>query len=107
MSTASSTPRQNRSWLGKPSMSSAIRFGVWIVSIAYVVLYVIHSGLLDFFLTEGTQNVVFVIALLAALVGVYDVKQSKHSVLRNYPVIGHCVTRRPFCHHFAFILSPF
>ena len=89
MSTASSTPRQNRSWLGKPSMSSTIRFGVWIVSIAYVVLYVIHSGLLDFFLTEGTQNVVFVIALLAALVGVYDVKQTKHSVLRNYPVIGH------------------
>ena len=91
MSTASSTPRQNRSWLGKPSMSSAIRFGVWIVSIVYVVLYVIHSGLLDFFLTEGTQNVVFVIALVAALVGAYDVKQTKHSVLRNYPVIGRAI----------------
>ncbi|HVY34144.1 MAG TPA: FMN-binding glutamate synthase family protein, partial [Caulobacteraceae bacterium] len=35
------------------------------------------------------QDVVVVIALLAAAVGLHDLLQPQHSILRNYPVLGH------------------
>lgn len=86
---ASSTPKQFNQWLNRFPSSYTLRYGVWILAIAYSVLHTINTDFLGFFLTQGTQNVIYVIALLAAVLGLYDIKQTKHSVLRNYPVVGH------------------
>lgn len=42
-----------------------------------------------FFLGESLGILVFVIAGFLALVGVFDIVQKKHSITRNYPILGH------------------
>ena len=67
-----------------PDFSDYTRFAtlasVAILSIISLVLSAIWSGwfLLPFLVFTGLS-----------LVGVYDVIQTRHSILRNYPVLGH------------------
>ena len=42
-----------------------------------------------FFLCETLGILVFALAGFLALVGVFDIVQKKHSITRNYPIIGH------------------
>ncbi|ELB90744.1 hypothetical protein Rwratislav_22802, partial [Rhodococcus wratislaviensis IFP 2016] len=59
----------------------------WLVIAAAGVLGV-ASLLLSFFVSSGWL-LVTVIAAVIAMVGTWDLLQRRHSVLRNYPVIGH------------------
>jgi len=73
--------------------SKALRFSVWWAVIAFSVFYVLNRAfswnLMDPFLTENLQIDFFIWAVFLSLVGLYDVLQKKHSILRNYPVMGH------------------
>lgn len=42
-----------------------------------------------YFLSDTTLNVLWLISTLLSLVGVYDLLQNRHSILKNYPIIGH------------------
>lgn len=86
---AASTPKQHSRWLNRFPSSYSIRYGIWVLSMLIVVCHLFSDHLLGFFFSAGTQNVVFVMACLATLLGFYDVQQKKHSIWRNYPVIGH------------------
>src|SRR6478752_4039370 len=62
-----------------------MRFAVWIMSIVLCAVAVVLA------LLAGGPGWIVVAVVLAvpALLGVYDLVQRRHSVLRNYPVIGH------------------
>ena len=87
--TASSATKQHSRWLNRFPSSYSLRYGAWTVCLLIVVCHVLFDSVLAFFFSSGTQNVVFVVALLASVLGFYDVLQSKHSIWRNYPVVGH------------------
>ena len=77
-----------------PSLRSQIlRFSVWWAVLAYAVFYLATRtfswDVLDHFMPGDIQIDFFIWAVFLGLVGVYDVLQRKHSILRNYPVIGH------------------
>lgn len=60
------------------------RYTVFVLSIA---LTFVFAGLMLF---EDTWMVIpFLICGALALLGIYDIRQIRHSILRNYPVIGH------------------
>jgi glutamate synthase domain-containing protein 2 len=44
---------------------------------------------LDYFLSDELIHSIWLIAGLLSLVGLYDVLQNKHSILKNYPIMGH------------------
>ena len=75
------------------SQSKAMRFSVWWLLMAYAVFFMItwmfSWKIMDYFLTESLQTIFFIWAVFFSLVGFYDVCQRRHSILRNYPVIGH------------------
>jgi glutamate synthase domain-containing protein 2 len=61
-----------------------VRFAAFIGSIVVCVLAIVAT------ITIGIGWVVLaVVAGLLALVGIYDLVQKRHSILRNYPIIGH------------------
>ncbi|MCL2020982.1 MAG: FMN-binding glutamate synthase family protein [Betaproteobacteria bacterium] len=70
-----------------------MRFSVWWAVIAFAVFYVMNQvfswNLMDPFLSESLQIDFFIWAVFLSLLGLYDVLQKKHSILRNYPVMGH------------------
>ena len=75
------------------SQSKAMRFSVWWLVMAYAAFFVItwmfSWKIMDYFLPKNLQITFFIWAVLLSLVGFYDVRQRRHSILRNYPVIGH------------------
>ena len=75
------------------SQSRFLRFFVWWAIIAYGVVYLAANTfswkMLDHFMSENSQTDLFIWAVFLGLLGCYDVLQHKHSILRNYPVIGH------------------
>jgi glutamate synthase domain-containing protein 2 len=77
-----------------PSLRSKIlRFSVWWAVLAYAMFYlatrIFSWDILDHFMPGDIQIDFFIWAVFLGLVGVYDVLQHRHSILRNYPVIGH------------------
>ena len=42
-----------------------------------------------YFLSDTTLNVLWLISTLLSLVGIYDLLQNRHSILKNYPIMGH------------------
>lgn len=42
-----------------------------------------------YFISDTALNLVWMITSILSLIGLYDVLQSKHSILRNYPIMGH------------------
>ncbi|MDR3086445.1 MAG: FMN-binding glutamate synthase family protein [Azoarcus sp.] len=73
--------------------SKTLRFFVWWAAMAYVVVYLAANAfswkVLDYFMSKSFQTDIFIWAVFLSLLGCYDVLQHKHSILRNYPVIGH------------------
>ena len=70
-------------WLKRLDHLFPIRYSVWALC---------AIGLLASFAAwqqMGTSLWLVVVLLVLVLLGVRDVWQSQHSVLRNYPVIGH------------------
>jgi len=80
-------------WFSASNQSKALRFCVWWTVMAYAVFYVVawmfSWNIMNYFISENLQTIFFIWAVFLSLVGFYDVQQQKHSILRNYPVIGH------------------
>ncbi|MBN3859814.1 FMN-binding glutamate synthase family protein [Neisseriaceae bacterium PsAf] len=66
-----------------------LRYSIWFLCIFYCIIYVINLPILNVFFSITVQNILFVTALLLSLLGLYDVLQTKHAILYNYPIIGH------------------
>lgn len=60
-------------------MKQGIRFSAFLVSIVLVL----------FFILKWPIPGLLFLGLLILIIGLYDIFQTKHSILRNYPVIGH------------------
>ena len=44
---------------------------------------------LQYFIPETLLNTIWLISITLSIVGLYDVLQNKHSILKNYPIMGH------------------
>ena len=70
------------------------RYSIWFLCIliavylTWVILFQ-QSHLIYYFFSDTVLNVAWVITLLLSLVGLYDVIQGRHAILRNYPIMGH------------------
>lgn len=42
-----------------------------------------------YFLSDSFINIIWLITSILSVIGLYDVLQNKHSILKNYPIIGH------------------
>lgn len=73
--------------------SFLMRYLVWLIAIAYsiVSLTAIPYGhtLINVFFPTSIQPSLTLIMVLLSFLGLYDILQKKHTVLRNYPVVGH------------------
>lgn len=44
---------------------------------------------LYYFISDTFLNIIWLLAAVLSIVGIHDLLQSKHSILRNYPIMGH------------------
>lgn len=70
------------------------RHSVWFACIFIALLFsVFHIGYspryIYHFLPETLVNSLWIITAILSFVGLYDVLQNKHSILKNYPIMGH------------------
>ncbi|EZQ10900.1 FMN-binding glutamate synthase family protein [Acinetobacter sp. Ver3] len=42
-----------------------------------------------YFLSDSVINIIWLLTSLLSVLGLYDVLQNKHSILKNYPIMGH------------------
>ncbi|AMW78692.1 glutamate synthase [Acinetobacter sp. TGL-Y2] len=42
-----------------------------------------------YFLSDSFINIIWLITSILSVIGLYDVLQNKHSILKNYPIMGH------------------
>ena len=52
-------------------------------------IFLHESHYIYYFFSASVLNIAWVISIALSLVGVYDILQSKHAILRNYPIMGH------------------
>ncbi len=69
--------------LDKLNQIYPVRYTAFIASVVLLVLSLLGSGVLGL---SGWWPIVF---LALCGVGIYDLQQSQHAILRNYPIIGH------------------
>jgi len=70
------------------------RYSVWFLFlfIAIYLTWIIffhESHYIYYFFSDSFLNVIWLCSILLSFVGIYDVIQSKHAILRNYPIMGH------------------
>ena len=70
------------------------RHSIWFACIIIALLITnFHIGYspqyIQYFVPEKLLNSIWVITILLSFVGLYDVLQTKHSILKNYPIMGH------------------
>ena len=70
------------------------RHSIWFLCILIALLITnFHFGFsphyLQYFMSETMLNSIWVISILLSLLGLYDLLQNKHSILKNYPIMGH------------------
>ena len=70
------------------------RYSVWFICL-FISIYLTwinlfyESHFIYYFFSDTFLNVLWVITILLSFVGIYDIIQSKHAILRNYPIMGH------------------
>lgn len=73
--------------------SFLMRYLVWMIAVGYsiVSLTALPYGqtLIDVFFPSSIQPSLTLIMVLISLLGFHDILQKKHTLLRNYPVVGH------------------
>ncbi|XID75781.1 FMN-binding glutamate synthase family protein [Alkanindiges sp. WGS2144] len=73
--------------------SLIMRYFVWIVAILYTFISLVSwsysENILNLFFSTSSRHRLTLVCLLLSLLGLYDVLQKKHTLLRAYPVIGH------------------
>ena len=70
-------------WLHRLDQTFPVRYSVWFASAVGTLLFSFT------FIAFGIGGVAAVVCLFLTGLGLRDVRQRRHSVLRNYPVIGH------------------
>src|SRR6185369_6974682 len=70
-------------WLSRLDRYFPIRYTVWSLSVLSMIGFAIYWH------WTGTGDVAAIVCGVLVAVGIRDMLQSKHSVLRNYPLIGH------------------
>ena len=70
------------------------RHSVWFVCILitltiswFKVIYTPHS--IYYFISDTLLNGLWLVTSLLSVLGLYDLLQKKHAILRNYPILGH------------------
>lgn len=70
------------------------RHSVWFLCIfimcylSWVIIFK-ESLYIYYFFSDNVINTAWVIAILLSAVGLYDILQKRHAILRNYPIMGH------------------
>ncbi|AOA58011.1 FMN-binding glutamate synthase family protein [Acinetobacter larvae] len=70
------------------------RYSVWFIAI-FIALYLSwvilfhQSHYIYYFFSDTVLNCAWVICIVLSLLGLYDVLQTRHAILRNYPIMGH------------------
>lgn len=70
------------------------RFSIWFLCI-FIAIYLTwiiffhESHFIYYFFSDSFLNVVWVITTLLSFLGLYDILQAQHAILRNYPIMGH------------------
>ncbi|AWL28800.1 glutamate synthase [Acinetobacter defluvii] len=70
------------------------RYSVWFLCL-FIALYLtwtifLHeSHYIYYFFSDTVLHIACVISIILSIVGFYDILQSKHAILRNYPIMGH------------------
>lgn len=77
------------------------RHSVWLHCIFIALLITsFHIGYdphyIHYFVSETLLNSIWVITTLLSLLGLYDLLQNKHSILKNYPIMGHFIILKNF-----------
>ena len=70
------------------------RNSIWFICISLTIylswiIFFQQAHFIYYFFSDTVLNVTWVITLFLSLVGLYDVIQSHHAILRNYPIMGH------------------
>lgn len=70
------------------------RYFIWMVCIfgsifLASVIFFHQQHYLNYFLADSVLNILLLLAVLLSLLGLYDVLQNSHSLLKNYPIMGH------------------
>ena len=70
------------------------RHSVWFACILIAVIFTtFHIGYspryIYYFMPQTLVNTLWILSILLSLLGLYDVLQNKHSILKNYPIMGH------------------
>ncbi|WP_353142774.1 FMN-binding glutamate synthase family protein [Acinetobacter pragensis] len=70
------------------------RHSIWFACIFIALLITLfHIGYepryIHYFIPETLLNSIWLITALLSLLGLYDLLQNKHSILKNYPIMGH------------------
>lgn len=73
--------------------SFLMRYLVWIIAILYTIIsfasWPYSENIIGLFFSSSIQHSLTLITVLLSALGLYDVIQKKHTLLRTYPVIGH------------------
>lgn len=70
------------------------RHSVWfaciIIALSITWLRLFYSPhYIYYFLSDSVINIIWLLTSLLSVLGLYDVLQNKHSILKNYPIMGH------------------
>ena len=69
--------------LDKLNQIYPVRYTAFIASVVLLIFTLLGAGVLGL---SGWWPTLF---LLLCIVGLYDLQQTHHAILRNYPIIGH------------------
>src|SRR5690606_12186765 len=70
------------------------RHSVWfaciLIAVIFTTLLIGYSlRYIYYFMPQSLVNTLWFLSILLSLLGLYDVLQNKHSILKNYPIMGH------------------
>ncbi len=70
------------------------RYSVWFLCLFTAIyltwiIFLHESHFIYYFFSDTILNIAWVVSIALSGVGIYDIIQSKHAILRNYPIMGH------------------
>ncbi|RKG40861.1 FMN-binding glutamate synthase family protein [Acinetobacter rongchengensis] len=70
------------------------RYSVWFLCLfisIYLtwIIFFYETHIIYYFFSDTFLNVIWLVTIILSIVGIYDIIQSKHAILRNYPIMGH------------------
>lgn len=70
------------------------RYSIWFLCLFIAIyltwiIFLYESHFIYYFFSDTVLNIAWVVSLSLSLVGIYDIIQTKHAILKNYPIMGH------------------